>query len=479
MKPNDISRMKILLDELERRQNGRKIDTFYPDEGRYRRSEYPKHMAFFEAGSQFRQRCIMAANRVGKTEGVGLYEMVLHLTGDYPAWWKGKQFTHHIRATAAGDSMKTIRDIIQLKLLGDVEAWGSGMIPLESLVRATKAGGLPDLVDSIYVKHKDGGLSILTLKSYEQGRKSFQGTEKDVILLDEEPPMDIYTECLMRTMTTGGIIMLTFTPLEGMSEVVLQFLGIDDEAQETPGDQGRMLVQATWDDAPHLSEADKNELWDSLPPHQREARSKGIPMLGSGAIYPIAEEDIIIDDFAIPDHYAKAQGMDVGWNKTACVWGATDRETGVTYLFSEHYRGQAEPIIHAEAIKMRGAWIPGAIDPASRGRSQVDGKKLLDQYRDHGLTLSEADNAVESGIYEVWSRLSTGKIKVFKSLKNWLTEYRLYRRDERGKVVKERDHLMDATRYLVMTGLNFSITKPAPQKQNRRHRYKGEGYWMG
>lgn len=471
-------RFEALLDELERRQDEQKIEAFYPDSGPFRREAYPKHMTFFKGGTTFRERCMMAANRVGKTEGVGLYEMVLHLTGRYPHWWVGKRFDRPINATAAGDNMKTVRDIIQLKLLGDVEAWGSGLIPRDGIVRCTKASGLPDLVDSIYVKHITGGHSILTLKSYEQGRKSFQGTQKDVILLDEEPPMAIYTECLIRTMTTDGIIMVTFTPLEGMSEVVMQFMNIDADTQDTPDAPIRMLVQATWDDAPHLTDATKKELWNSLPPHQREARSKGVPMLGSGAIYPIDEEEFLIDDFKIPDHFTKAYGLDVGWNKTAAIWGATDRENGVTYLHSEHYRGKAEPIIHAEAIKLRGDWIPGAIDPAARGRSQVDGKQLLDQYRQHNLLLNEADNAVESGIYKVWTALSTGKIKVFRSLKNWLTEYRLYRRDENGKVVKTRDHLMDATRYLIMTGLDRAITKPTKKHQNRP-RYQGDGYWMG
>jgi len=61
-------------------------------------------------------------------------------------------------------------------------------------------------------------------KSYDQGREAFQGTEQDGIWLDEEPPEDVYTECLLRTMTNNGLVMLTFTPLRGMSSVVLAFL---------------------------------------------------------------------------------------------------------------------------------------------------------------------------------------------------------------------------------------------------------------
>ena len=113
------------------------------------------------------------------------------------------------------------------------------------------------------------------------------------------------------------------------------------------------------------------------------------------------ESDIVVADFQIPDYFPKAFGMDVGWNKTAVVWGARDNESGVIYLTSEHYVGLQEPILHAQAIKSRGAWIPGVIDPAARGRSQIDGRQLIQIYRECGLHLEEADNAVESGIYQV------------------------------------------------------------------------------
>jgi hypothetical protein len=189
--------------------------------------------------------------------------------------------------------------------------------------------------------------------------------------------------------------------------------------------------------------------------------------LGSGAIYPVLEEDILVDDFAIPAHWPRAYGMDVGWKKTAAIWGALDRDTDTLYLYAEHYRGQAEPVIHATAIKAKGDWIPGAIDPASRGRSQTDGKKLLSLYQAEGLELLTADNAVEAGLYDVWQRLSTGKLKVVKSLQSWRSEYRMYRRDEKGKIVKDKDHLMDATRYLVRSGLKIARVMPIKKARAR------------
>lgn len=224
----------------------------------------------------------------------------------------------------------------------------------------------------------------------------------------------------------------------------------------------KAVVFADWDSSPHLSTAQKEALLGSIPPWQRESRTRGVPQLGSGAIFPIAECDVTVDPFELPVHWPRAFALDVGWARTAAIWGAIDRESETVYLYSEYYRGQAEPSIHATAIRSRGDWVPGVIDPAARGRAQADGRQLISDYRDLGLNLTEADNAVESGLYSMWERLSAGKLKVFKTCQNWLMEYRIYRRDEKGRIVKSNDHLMDATRYLILSGISIAITKPLP-----------------
>lgn len=222
----------------------------------------------------------------------------------------------------------------------------------------------------------------------------------------------------------------------------------------------KYLVNASWDDVPHLDEQTKEELLAATPPHLRDARAKGEPSLGAGAIYPIELSEVLVDPFPIPPFWPRCYALDVGWNRTAALWAALDRETDCWYFYTEHYRGQAEPSTHATAIKARGEWIPGVIDPASRGRSQDDGQQLLVTYRDLGLTLTESKNALEAGIYDVWLRLSTQRIKVFRTLMNWQAEYRLYRRDEKGRVVKEFDHLMDDMRYIVLSGKDVAIPMP-------------------
>ena len=212
----------------------RKLFDYFPDEGPLRRELYYKHLEFFEAGVVHRERLFLAANRVGKTEGAGGYETTLHLTGLYPDWWIGKRFDHAISAVAAGDTAKNTRDTIQRKLLGLPGNFGTGLVPLEQLVKTSAKSGVPDAVDSFQVKHVAGGISRILLRSYDQGREAFQGDEHEVGWCDEEPPLDVYTELLMRMMTTGGTLFTTFTPLNGYSEVVRLFLEeeIKDEDEE-------------------------------------------------------------------------------------------------------------------------------------------------------------------------------------------------------------------------------------------------------
>lgn len=261
----------------------------------------------------------------------------------------------------------------------------------------------------------------------------------------------------------------------------------------------RFVVMADWDtNAPHLSAKARTDLWASIPDYQKDARGKGIPQLGAGVIYPIADSEILCDAFPIPDHYVRGYGLDVGWNRTAAIWDAMDPETGTVYRYDEHYGSEASPTIHGAAIRRRGSWIPGKIDPASRGRSQEDGKKLLDQYRkaiygeeDLGegqRLLTIANNAVETGIREELMALTEGRLKIFRNrCPNWLAERRLYRRDEHGRVVKKHDHALDAGRYRTMSGSAWLAAKPllrdlkddplADFMSGSRHNESGLG-WM-
>lgn len=230
-----------------------------------------------------------------------------------------------------------------------------------------------------------------------------------------------------------------------------------------------------WEDCPHLqppniSQAELDDLERDMQPHQRKARREGRPHLGAGAIYPVDEDVIFCDPFRIPDHWPRGYGFDVGWKRTAALWGAHDEEHDCYYLTHEYYEGEAKPVVHAAAIKSVGTWMTGAIDPAARISNQRDGRKLLLEYEDLGLDLVKAVNAVHAGLHHCLVLMQSGRLKVFSSCVAFRKEFRLYRRDEKGKIVKENDHLMDAMRYLLMTSSVFQ-TKPI---QRARHVSRGE-----
>ena len=464
------------MEAAEEQARRNKFFTFYPDPDPahpeiFSRDKYRQHMEFFRLGETHSIRGFMAANRVGKTEGGGGYEMTCHLTGRYPDWWEGARFTESVRAWAAGDTRQTTKDIIQQKLLGDWAKFGTGMIPGEDIIKTTPLQGVPEAVGTVWVQHYDvdgkkDGVSRLGFKSFDQGREAFQGTEQEVIWLDEESDEGIRNECTLRLMTTNGLLIETFTPLKGLTKVVMQYLPAGyEEGMARVVTGNRAMVMAGWDDVPHLSEAQKQLIREETPPHLLEARSKGIPSIGAGAIYPLAESEFLVDDFHVPSDWPRAYALDVGWNRTAALWGTLDKNSRTVYLYAEYYRGQAEPPIHAAAIKRNGDWVPGVIDPASSGSGQRDGAKLAELYgkgsNGQGLDLKFADNDVDAGIAAVWQGLSTGSIKVFKSLQNWRSEYRMYHRDEKGKIVKENDHLMDDTRYLILSGMKRAKAGPA------------------
>lgn len=237
----------------------------------------------------------------------------------------------------------------------------------------------------------------------------------------------------------------------------------------------RALITAGWDDVPHLDGDTKSQLLAETPPWLRDARSKGIPSLGAGAIYPIQESNIKVDPFPIPDHWPRAFSLDVGWNWTACLWGAWDLETLTLYIYAEYLAGEELPAVHADAIKSRGKWIHGVIDPAANGRAQKDGEQMKANYEKAGLTLQNADNSVEAGLHNCWMDLSVGRIKVFSTLQSFFKEYRLYRRDEKGKIVKKNDHLMDDMRYLRNSGRQVARVKPV----ELTHGYMGTSPYGG
>lgn len=418
---------------------------------------YPKHKLWFEASATHKECVFLAANRSGKSQAGGC-AVAYHATGDYPKWWKGKRFEHPVDIWVAGKDKTTTRDTIQRILLGGTGTIGTGTIAANRIIKTWSMQGVPNGVELAHIRHKSGGKSTIGFKSYDRGVDSFMGTAQHVIWLDEECPSDVYNECLIRTMTTGGIVLSTFTPLKGLTQLVLhlcstgEFLSGDRFVEkEANTDTSRAIVMASWDDVPHLDAEAKVQILAATPPYLRKARSEGVPTIGEGTIYPIVRSEVECEPFVIPDHFERWYGMDVGWNQTSCVFFAKDPDSGQMYVTHEYKGQRSEPLIHAEAIKgIAGSWMPGAIDPGSHNRGQQDGQKLFNIYRSYGLHITNANNSVESGIAQCWEFLSTGKLKIFKHCNEFFREYMIYRR-EGGTIKKVDDHLMDAFRYGVNT----------------------------
>lgn len=434
---------------------------------------YAKQREFHALGEAFRERLFMAGNQLGKTVA-GAAECAMHLTGEYPDWWDGKRFDRPIILIAGSESAELTRDGVQRLLVGPPdreEEWGTGFIPQRCIVARTRRTGVSNALDTVTVSHVSGGQSTLYLKSYDQGRTKWQANTVDFVWFDEEPPEDVYFEGITRTNATKGSVMVTFTPLKGMSAVVARFL------LEQSGD--RETVTMTIEDAEHFTAEERRRIIDSYPAHEREARTKGIPTMGSGLIFPVLEEDIVVDPFDIPAHWAQIGGLDFGWDHpTAAAHIAWDRDADVVYLVKDYRHRQATPIFHAAALKAWGSWLPWAW-PHDGNNDTAAGENLSKQYGEQGLgmlperaTFPDGSNSVEAGLMQMLDRMLSGRFKVFRTCGAWLEERRLYHRLD-GKVVKERDDAISASRYAIMM-LRFAKVKPAPRPAPPR-----VSGWMG
>ena len=426
---------------------------------------YDKQMAFHAAGAKYRERLLRAGNQNGKTFCGGC-EGAYHLTGDYPSWWQGKRFEKPIVMWASGVTGETTRDNPQRVLLGNVGEMGRGTIPESAIADTAPARGVSDLLDYAKIRHRSGGLSTLRFKYYEQGRQKWQGPPVDVVWFDEEPPQDIYDEGLARTIATGGLVYLTFTPLLGMSEVVRRFL--------TENSNDRHDTNMTIDDALHIPAEERARIIASFPAHEREARAKGTPVLGSGRIFPVEEALITVAPFQMPVYWPKLGAMDFGWDHPfGAVELVFDPETDVIYVTKAYRARQETPILHAAALKPWAPWMPWAWPHDGLQHDKGSGEQLAKQYETHGLnmmqnraTFTDGTNGVEAGVMEMLDRMQTGRLKVFSNLSDWFEEFRLYHRKE-GKIVKEADDLMAATRYGVMM-IRHALLPPALRSENRK-----------
>tara|TARA_X000001388_G_scaffold77201_1_gene76968 strand:+ start:481 stop:1893 length:1413 start_codon:yes stop_codon:yes gene_type:complete len=459
---SNLARAVEIAKELEFRQKTNLMNSYNP-------YEYQKKFH----GSLASQRLLMAGNRVGKSFG-GAMEMAYHCTGLYPEWWTGKKFYRPVRCWVGGVSNETTRDVCQKELCGqpdDPSAKGMGSIPLKLIGETVRKPGVPNAFNSVVIKHTSGGYSRIGFKAYEMGKEKWMGESLDVIWLDEEPPQSIYSQALTRTADKGGIVYMTFTPEQGMTETVAQFVNNLKTGQE--------LIQATWDDAPHMTKDIRNQILSALPPHERKMREMGIPQLGSGLVFPIAEDDIVCEHFEIPDYFPRICAIDFGWDHpTACVWVAWDRDSDIVYVYDSYAMRQETVPVHASAIKSRGFWIPVVYPMDGRQADKGSGKSLAVQYREEGVNLlrehftnppqtgmkeGSGGNSVEAGVMEMLTRFQTKRLKIFENQGKLMEELRMYHRKE-GKIVPMNDDVISALRYAVMSLRKARVRNTEPMQ---------------
>ena len=406
---------------------------------------YPKQREFHRLGATKRERGLLAANQTGKTSCAG-FEVAIHMTGQYPPWWEGKRYIGPTNWWLANTNNETTRDNPQRVLLGDNRDWGTGTVPKSCIVREpTMSRGFPDLVDTFQVRHTSGGISSGQFKAYDQGRMKWQGaTLKGGIWFDEEPPADIYSEGLARISATSGCVFLTMTPLLGMSDVVMHFY-------PTPTTPQRALIQMDIEDAGHFSEEEREHVVAAYRPHERDARARGIPLLGSGKVFQIPQDVISVKPFDIPEHYALLGGIDFGYGDHpfgACriAW---DRDADIVYLTHAYKEAQPVPAIHVSALRpwgkdLRYAW------PHDGGRDWGGAGPVAEVYRKEGLRMMRSHSTFKEGGYSteacvqiLMSRMQTGRFKCFEHLDQFWNEVSMYHRKD-GLLVKKNDDIISA-----------------------------------
>ncbi len=454
------SKVKLiqLLQEKKKRFDASRLQRQYD-------SFYGWQRKFCAQTKEYFETCLCAANQIGKTRS-GTTIDAYHLTGDYPDDYPGHKFKHAPVCWLLGYSMEKTRDLLQKEIFGEyttANGFEGGLVKKELIVGWESAQGTVNAMRTIRVKHKLG-IAVVQFWSYTQGQHAIMGDVVDWVHVDEEPKdQTIRPQLLTRTINgdrgKGGRIIYTFTPENGRTELVIQF-------SDNPSPE-QTYMQVGWNDAPHMTEEKKVRLLAQYPEHQRKMRSEGEPMLGHGRIYDIADEFILCDPFEIPDFWKTIVGMDFGYDHPqAFVKLAFDPDNDITYVTNSWKKAKVSANDAWGATKDWSEGIPVAWP--HDGLQHEKGRDVNLQQKDHYIhagfkmlpkhsTWVKGGNSVESGLYLINDAQGKGKFKIFKGQHDYMEEHRQYHRDEKGKIVKVRDDLLDAARYGKMME-RFAIT---------------------
>ena len=425
---------------------------------------------FYDAGAWAKQRMIIAANGVGKSQSV-CAELAAHVTGEYPDWWSGVRYERGGWEAWIGSIDNDMQKRgPQRALIGrDLsEMIGTGLIPARCIVDFDRRqAGVKDVVDTVVCKHASGEKVIIKWLTYEQGWRKWQSGDPRIVLMDEEPDESdvrqtpILSEILTRLVRNSGILLVGYTPLLGDTALTTHFKDSDDP--------GVYYVTAGWDDAPHMSDADKKMIKSQYKDHEVDARTKGIPMMGEGRIFTTTENMWTIDPIKVPDYWARIKGIDFGLaHPASTVELAHDRDNDIIYLIDDWCMPNQKTADHANQINSKNDWIPVAWPHDGEKRDPRSGTKFADIYRNNHhvkmLGRSARYKNDEGGAQAQWpiiemvqDRMKNGKFKVFRTCRNFIKEAQSYHTKD-GVIVARRDDTLKAALYGVMM-IRYAVSK--------------------
>jgi phage terminase large subunit-like protein len=429
----------------------------------------------FNAATKEHEACmLMAANQVGKSR-TGCSIDSFHLTGDYPDDWEGHTFKAPPLCWLLGYSGEKTRDLLQTKLFGRyVEGeFEGGYIPKDKILDHRAMTGTAGAMREVRVQHING-ISVCQFWSYTQGQHALMGDVVDWYHIDEEPKdPTIYPQVLTRTINgdqgRGGRGILTFTPENGKTQMVCQFMGesyeSEDEDIESIDITGMYLQGATWKQCPHITDEKRNKILAKYPAYQRNMRSEPSPLMGSGLIYEFGEDELSIKPFDIPDYWFVINGMDFGWDHPQAhiqmVW---DRDSDIFYIVNAWKGSKKQPyeawhIVKPWAQNVPCAWPHDGLQ--HKTQSTGEAVKLKELYEDEGFnmlpeqaTFEDGGNGVWVGIMEISNLMATGRLKIVSSLFDVFEEIRQYHTKTMpngdSRIVEIKDDILDAIRYAYM-----------------------------
>jgi phage terminase large subunit-like protein len=420
---------------------------------------YPSQMKCFEAGARVHQRLLYGGNQVGKTFTAAC-EVAWHLTGDYPKWFRGRRFNKPVRTWVVGPTGQLVRDGVQRQLCSRGGEFGTGSVPLATFARPpVMVPGGTGAIDTLFVTHRtDGvvdGVSELTFKSFEMRREKLQSESVHLIWVDEQPSEELYSELYARTTATDGIIIVTYTPIEGAGALTHRFL------KEPSPDRAEIRITA--DEAKHITPERRAEMEAGYQEYERETRIHGVPALGRGRVFPFPVEDLVKRIDREPDIKSYARwivGIDFGYDHNfaaaLCAWV---HDTGEFFVVDCFTMSRSSAVHHCQRIASmcKGDRIPVAWPHDGMTHEKASGHQLAASYRAYGAPLlpKHAENkgggyALEPAIADMYESMATGKFAVANHCHEFVEEYLGYHRDDDLKIVAVRDDVLSAVRYAHM-----------------------------